>query len=123
LGWHPRLQVNIYREHDEHLCWLGPYHLNSHALRQTFYTNTQSSCIKLKAIALFVWLISRTFSANEQYFSLTTNQPTVLLAMAYQPSEQGNFPLLIISIIYQYSVNLPLPWLLLDTEYSLETNW
>jgi len=40
--------------------------------------------------ALFAWLISRTFSANEQYFSLTTNQPTVLSAMAYQPSEQGS---------------------------------
>ena len=39
--------------------------------------------------ALFAWLISRTFSANEQYFPLTTNQPTVLSAMAYQPSEQG----------------------------------
>ena len=39
--------------------------------------------------AMFAWLISRTFSANEQYFSLTTNQPTVLSAMAYQPSEQG----------------------------------
>ena len=39
---------------------------------------------------LFAWLINRTFSANEQYFSLTTNQPTVLSAMAYQPSEQGN---------------------------------
>jgi len=34
-------------------------------------------------------LISRTFSANEQYFSLTTNPPTVPSAMAYQPSEQG----------------------------------
>ena len=41
-------------------------------------------------IALFAWLISRTFSVNEQYFSLTTNQPTVLSAMAYQPNEQGN---------------------------------
>ena len=39
--------------------------------------------------ALFVWLISRTFSANEQYFSLTINQTTVLSAMAYQPNEQG----------------------------------
>jgi len=38
---------------------------------------------------LFAWLINRTFLANEQYFSLTTNQPTVLSAMAYQPSEQG----------------------------------
>ena len=37
--------------------------------------------------ALFAWLISRTFSANEHYFSLTANQPTVLSAMAYQPSE------------------------------------
>ena len=43
-----------------------------------------------KTYALFAWLISRTFSANEQYFSLTTNQPIVLSAMAYQPSEQGN---------------------------------
>jgi len=39
--------------------------------------------------ALFAWLISRTFSANEQYFSLTTNQPIVPSAMTYQPSEQG----------------------------------
>jgi len=37
-------------------------------------------------IALFAWLISRTFSANEYYFSLTT-----LLAMAYQPSEHGKY--------------------------------
>ena len=40
-------------------------------------------------IAPFVWFISRIFSINEQYFSLTTNQPTVLSAMSYQPSEQG----------------------------------
>ena len=33
--------------------------------------------------AMFAWLISRTFSANEQYFSLTINQPIVFLAMAY----------------------------------------
>ena len=39
--------------------------------------------------APFAWLISRTVSANEQYFSLTINQPTLLSAMAYQPSEQG----------------------------------
>ena len=37
----------------------------------------------------FAWLISRTFSANEQYFSLTINQSTVLLVMSYQPNEQG----------------------------------
>jgi len=36
-----------------------------------------------------VWLISRTFSANEYYFSLTPNQSTVLSVMTYQPSEQG----------------------------------
>jgi len=34
-----------------------------------------------------VWLISRTFSANEQYFSLIPNQPTVFSAMAYQPNK------------------------------------
>jgi len=35
------------------------------------------------------WLIIRTFSANEYYFSLTTNQPTVFSAMTYQPNEEG----------------------------------
>ena len=39
--------------------------------------------------ALFALLISHTFSVNEQYFSLTTNQPTVFSDMAYQPSEHG----------------------------------
>ena len=39
---------------------------------------------------LFTWLISRTFSVNEQYFSLTTNQSTVFSAMSYLRSEQGN---------------------------------
>jgi len=39
--------------------------------------------------ALFAWHIIRTFSANEQYFPLTPNQPTVLSAMTYQPSEHG----------------------------------
>jgi len=39
--------------------------------------------------ALFAWLINRTFSINEQYFFLTTNQPMILLAMTYQPSEQA----------------------------------
>ena len=38
-------------------------------------------------VVIFAWLISRTFLANEQYFSLTTNHPTVLSAMAYQPNE------------------------------------
>ena len=37
-----------------------------------------------------LWLISRTFSANEQYFSLIINQQTILSAMTYQPNEQGN---------------------------------
>jgi len=39
--------------------------------------------------AMFAGLISRIFSANEQYFSLIINQSIVLSAMAYQPSEQG----------------------------------
>ena len=42
-----------------------------------------------------IWLISYGLSANEQYFSLTTNQPTVLSAMAYQsnkPKRTGRLP-------------------------------
>ena len=41
----------------------------------------------LTIFVLFAWLIKRTFSANEYYFSLTINQPTVLLAMTYQPNK------------------------------------
>ena len=44
-------------------------------------------------IVMFAWFISRTFSTYEQYFSLTTNQATVLSAMAYQPSEYGKYRL------------------------------
>jgi hypothetical protein len=39
--------------------------------------------------ALFTCLMSRTFSANEQYFSLTTNQRTVLSPINFQRSEVG----------------------------------
>jgi hypothetical protein len=39
--------------------------------------------------ALFVSFISCTFSANEQCFSLTTNQRTVLSVMTFQPREQA----------------------------------
>ena len=53
----------------------------------------------MRKVALFAWLISRTFSANEQYFSLITNQPTVLSAMAYQPSEQGSLAVSIHKIL------------------------
>jgi hypothetical protein len=41
-------------------------------------------------LALFACLISRTFSANKQYFPLITNQRTVLSVMAFQQSEQGS---------------------------------
>jgi hypothetical protein len=44
---------------------------------------------KKKVNALSVWLISRTFLANEQYFSIKTNQRTILSAMTFQPSEPG----------------------------------
>ena len=43
-----------------------------------------------KFLALFTCLMSRTVSAKEQCFSLTTNQRTVLSAMAFQWSEQGH---------------------------------
>ena len=36
---------------------------------------------------LFACLMSRTFSANEQCFFLTTNQRTILFSMPYQPNE------------------------------------
>ena len=41
------------------------------------------------ALALFAYLMGRTILANEQCFFLTTNQRTVLSAMAFQQSEQG----------------------------------
>ena len=39
-----------------------------------------------------LFLMSRSISANEQCFSLTTNQRTVLSAMTFQQSEQGQWP-------------------------------
>jgi hypothetical protein len=39
--------------------------------------------------ALFAWTYQPNQPAIQQYFSLTTNQRTVLSAMAYQLSEQG----------------------------------
>ena len=53
---------------------------------------------------LFAWFISRTFSANEHYFSLTTNRPTVFSAMAYQPSEHGTYYL---ALILHVKIRLP----------------
>jgi len=38
--------------------------------------------------SLFAWAFSRLFLVSQQCFSLTTNQPIVFSAMAYQPSEQ-----------------------------------
>jgi hypothetical protein len=51
----------------------------------------------LEGLTLFAYLRSRTFLVNEQCFSLTINQRTVLSAMTFQPSEHGlcvqiNFP-------------------------------
>jgi len=54
--------------------------------------NAQGGTIVRIWAVLFIWLISRTFSANKQYFSFTTNQSTVLLAITYQPNEQGIMP-------------------------------
>ena len=42
------------------------------------------------SITLFAWAClayKPYFSANEQYFSLTQNQPAVLLVMVYQPNK------------------------------------
>ena len=41
--------------------------------------NAPSACS-----AACIWLISLSLSANEQYFSLTPNQPAALSAMAYK---------------------------------------
>jgi hypothetical protein len=39
--------------------------------------------------SLFAWTFSRLFLASQQCFSLTTNQPIVLSAAYFQPSEQA----------------------------------
>ena len=49
--------------------------------------HTSQECDSIPCSFGLVRLISRTFSANEQYFSLTPNQLTVLSAMAYQPNK------------------------------------
>ena len=44
-------------------------------------------------MALFACLMSHTVSVKEHCFSLATNQRTVLSAMAFQRSEQGQYSL------------------------------
>ena len=51
-----------------------------------------SGCRFSSCSFVLVWLINCIFSTNKQYFSLTSNQPTVLLVMVYQlksPNEQA----------------------------------
>jgi len=43
--------------------------------------------LELLKFQIAITELSRTFSANKQYFSFTPNQPTVLSAMAYQPNK------------------------------------
>ena len=38
---------------------------------------------------LFACLVSHTFSTNEQCFSLTINQPTIIFSLTYQPKRTG----------------------------------
>jgi len=73
------------------LTTIQPEQCFSASFSQNSVSRTGPGWNNEESIALFAWLISHTFSANEQYFSLTTNQSTVLSTMAYQPSEQGNF--------------------------------
>ena len=44
---------------------------------------------KKKFIIVFAWLISHTFSVNKYYFSLTTNQPTILLSHVLSAERTG----------------------------------
>jgi len=41
-----------------------------------------------ESMAMFTCLMSHIFSANEQCFSLITNQRKVFFSLTYQPSEQ-----------------------------------
>jgi len=65
------------------------------SLRINFERNANSYSRLLGISVMFVgliWLINRTFSVNEQYFSLTPNQLIVLSAMIYQsnkPKQMG----------------------------------
>ena len=80
----------------------------SHALKSLIYASSQALTIYVKLsylqwchiyvlasqyisqrVAPYLRPVAILFSANEQYFFLTTNQSTVLSAMAYQPNEQG----------------------------------
>jgi len=56
--------------------------LHSNATPTPANPEDQSACL-----LGHIWLISHDLSDNEQYFSLTPNQPTVLSAMAYKPNQ------------------------------------
>ena len=61
-----------------------------------------------------VWLISHTFSANEPYFFLTPNQPTVLSAIAYHPNRPkptGSSNYIYLSTLYTMQYTCIVWWL------------
>ena len=66
----------------------GPSFLISHQTSMWPGTHSAASIHCQAACSLGrIWLISHDLSANEQYFSLTPNQPTILSVMAYKPNE------------------------------------
>jgi hypothetical protein len=60
-------------------CQVGIYIVN----RRWYIDHALIRYCILQSIALFTCLISRTFLANEQHFSLTTNQRIVLSVMTF----------------------------------------
>jgi hypothetical protein len=73
---------------------------------QLFYINPtvpglvgDNACICSSELSLEL-PCSLEFISHDTVFSLTTNQPTVFLAMAYQPSEQGVRRTLLTGAVY-----------------------
>jgi hypothetical protein len=81
--------------------------------------------------ALFAWVISRTFSANEQYFSLTTNQRTILSAIASQANrahmfffEYAKYSCIVVTTIEEFNhINDALLSSVLGGQYKANVGW
>jgi hypothetical protein len=79
---------------------ISPASKSSSAILPMYKTwNFWPEPLKTFRTACSLELISMAYQSWYSVFSLTTNQPTVFSVMAYQPSEQGDTPLVFFLVI------------------------
>ena len=90
--------LELISQNQPYFSAIGTVFFSHNKLALQISRSSNKSCRMQRTMALFTCFMSRTISANEQCFSLITNQRTVLSAMAFQQSEQGHYIILFAGI-------------------------